>query len=72
MKALDDKTWVTASDDLKRRMCEPFSKFLLSQKKSRKTRKSPGTLGFKKFGPGKLWVRNDLAQNKNLHLRKYL
>ena len=26
--------------------------------KARKTCKSPGTLGLKKFGPGKLWEKN--------------
>ena len=26
--------------------------------KARKTRKSPGTLDLKRFGPGKLWVKN--------------
>ena len=31
--------------------------------KARKTRKSPGTLGFKKFGPGKLWVQQVWGQN---------
>ena len=31
--------------------------------KARKTRKSPRTLGFKKFGPGKLRVENVWAQN---------
>ena len=31
--------------------------------KARKTRKSPGTLGLKKFGLGKLWVEKVWAQN---------
>ena len=31
--------------------------------KARKTRKSPGTLGFKKFGPGKLRVQQIWGQN---------
>ena len=31
--------------------------------KARKTRKSPGTLGFKKFGPGKLRVQQVWGQN---------
>ena len=31
--------------------------------KARKTRKSPGSLGLKKFGPGKLWVEKVWAQN---------
>ena len=31
--------------------------------KARKTRKSPGTLGLKKFGPGKLRVEKVWAQN---------
>ena len=26
-------------------------------------RKPPGTLGLKKFGPGKIWVKNVLTQN---------
>ena len=28
-----------------------------------KTRKSPGTLGLNKFGPGKLWFEKVWAQN---------
>ena len=31
--------------------------------KARKTRKSPGTLGLNKFGPGKLWFEKVWAQN---------
>ena len=31
--------------------------------KARKMRKPPGTLGLKKFGPGKLWVKKNLTQN---------
>ena len=31
--------------------------------KARKMRKPPGTLGLKKFGPGKIWVENVLTQN---------
>ena len=31
--------------------------------KARKTRKSPGSLGLKKFGPGKLWVEKVCAHN---------
>ena len=31
--------------------------------KAWKTRKSPGSLGLKKFGPGKLWVEKVWAQN---------
>ena len=31
--------------------------------KARKMRKPPGTLGLKKFGPGKLWVKKVWAQN---------
>ena len=30
---------------------------------ARKTRKSPGTLGLNKFGPGKLWVKKVWAQS---------
>ena len=33
--------------------------------KARKMRKPPGTLGLKKFGPGKIWVKKSfLGQNK--------
>ena len=35
----------------------------LPLKQARKTRKSPGTLGFKKFGLGKIRVKKVLAQN---------
>ena len=31
--------------------------------KARKTRKSPGMLSLKKFGPGKLWFKKVWAQN---------
>ena len=31
--------------------------------KARKTRKSPDTLGLKKFGPGKLWVEKVWSKN---------
>ena len=31
--------------------------------KARKTRKSPGTLGLKNFGPGKLWDKKVWARN---------
>ena len=31
--------------------------------KAQKTRKSPGTLGLKKFGPCKLWVKKVWDQN---------
>ena len=31
--------------------------------KARKMHKPPGTLGLKKFGPGKFWVKKVLAQN---------
>ena len=31
--------------------------------KARKMRKPPGTLGLKKFGPGKIWVENVSTQN---------
>ena len=31
--------------------------------KARKMRKLPGTLGLKKFGPGKIWVENVRTQN---------
>ena len=31
--------------------------------KARKMRKPPGTLGLKKFGPGKFWVEEIWAQN---------
>ena len=31
--------------------------------KARKMRKPPGTLGLKKFGPGKFWVENVWTQN---------
>ena len=31
--------------------------------KARKMRKPPGTLGLKKFVPGKIWVENVLTQN---------
>ena len=31
--------------------------------KALKTRKSPGTLGLKKFGPGKFWVKKVWAQH---------
>ena len=31
--------------------------------KARKMRKPPGTLGLKKFGPGKLWVKKIWGQN---------
>ena len=31
--------------------------------KARKMRKPPGTLGLKKFGPGKIWVKNVWTQN---------
>ena len=31
--------------------------------KARKMRKSPGTLGLKKFRPGKFWVEKVWAQN---------
>ena len=31
--------------------------------KARETRKSPGSLSLKKFGPGKLWVKKVWAQN---------
>ena len=32
--------------------------------KARKMRKPPGTLGLKKFGPGKFWVKKVWAQRK--------
>ena len=35
--------------------------------KARKTRKSPGTLGFKKFGPGKLRVQQVWGQNISIN-----
>ena len=35
--------------------------------KARKTRKSPGTLGLKKFGPGKLWFKKVWAPNIFIH-----
>ena len=31
--------------------------------KAGKMRKLPGTLGLKKFGPGKIWVKNVWTQN---------
>ena len=38
--------------------------------KARKTRKSPGTLDLKRFGPGKLWVKNFRKAYPNPNLKK--
>ena len=45
-------------------MCTKFLNTAINKlAKAQKTRKSPGTIGLKKFGPGKLWVKKVLAQN---------
>ena len=38
--------------------------------KARKTRKSPGTLGLKKFGLGKLWVKKVFRVKKRVWVKK--
>ena len=38
--------------------------------KARKTRNSPGTLGLKKFWPGKLWVTKNISQRRFLGQKK--
>ena len=45
--------------------CLPTSEIICRNKlaKARKTRKSPGTLGLNKFGPGKLWFEKVWSQN---------